>query len=107
MEEYVVIPRNIKVKEIVAYNLNGKQILYLLIGVGGSLILWSLGIPIDFKIAGSVAMISASLFLSLAKAHGQDLDKYIANSIMYPLRTKEWGGENAKKCVLNIRYVLE
>jgi hypothetical protein len=107
MEEYVIIPRNIKVKEVIAYNLNGKQIIYLLVGIGGSLFLWTLGIPIDPKIAGSIACISASLFLSLAKAHGQELDKYIVNSIKYPLRTKEWSEENAKKPVLRIRYNLQ
>jgi hypothetical protein len=106
MEECVTIPRNIKVKEAFIYNLNGKQILYLAVGIGGSLALWSLGIPIDFKMIGSIVCVSASLFLSLAKAHGQELDTYLLNSIKYPVRNKEWGGDNAKRFTYSIRYNL-
>jgi hypothetical protein len=107
-EDFVVIPRNIKVKEMVAYGLNGKQIIYLGISLCGTMALWSLGIPIDLKMAGSVICISAALFLSLAKAHGQELDRYIFNCIKYPFRQKEFGGEsNAKEVTINVRYVLE
>jgi hypothetical protein len=107
-EEYVVIPRNIKVREMVAYGLNGKQMIYLGLSVCGTMFLWSLGIPLDMKLAGSVLCISAALFLSLAKAHGQELDKFIMNSIKYPFRQKEFGGEsNAKAPIVNVRYVLE
>jgi hypothetical protein len=106
-EEYVTIPRNIRVKEIVTHGLNGKQVIYLTLSIGGAILIWSLGIPIDLKIAGSIASVSASLFLSLAKAHGQELDRYIVNSIKYQVRQKEWGGENAKKTpVCNIRFNL-
>jgi hypothetical protein len=108
MDEYVVIPRNIKVKEVVAYGLSGKQMIYLIVGIGGSMAIWMCGIPIDVKMAGSVITISASLVMSIAKVHGQELDKYLLNSIKYPLRQKEFGGEsNAKAPACNIRYVLQ
>jgi hypothetical protein len=107
MDEYVVIPRNIRVKEIMAYGLSGKQVLYLGIGVGASIVIWSItGVPLDVKMALSVLSISTSLFLSLAKIHGQDLDRYVVNSIKYPLRQKQFGGDSIeeKRMVIRIRY---
>lgn len=107
-EEYVTIPRNIRIREIVAYGLNGKQLMYLGVSLCGTMLLWSLGIPLDLKMIGSVACISAALFLSLAKVHGQDLDRYILNCIKYPFRQKEFGGDlSDKKTTVNLRYVLE
>jgi hypothetical protein len=107
-EEYVTIPRNIKVKEIISYGLSGKQLVYLAFGIGKGVLIWMTALPVDVKIAGSVIAITISLALSLAKAHGQDLDKYILNSIKYPMRQKEFGGEsNAKKVSCNIRYNLQ
>lgn len=104
MEENVLIPRNIKTKEIVAYRFNSKQVFYLLIGIGGSVAVWSLGLPLDAKMIGTVISISASLFLSLAKVHGQELDTFIKNSIAFPMRTKEWSEDNAKAPVCRIRF---
>lgn len=114
MEQYV-IPRNIKIRETVAYGLSGKQILYLTVGLGSSIAIWSItGIPlvgVPEKIAGSILTVAGSLSLSLAKRHGQELDKYLWNSIKYPIRAKEfeggisYGDSSAKKpFVVTIRY---
>lgn len=112
MEQYI-IPRNIMVKETIAYGLNGKQMLYIAVGLGGSAILWTAGIPyfgVIEKIVGSIFCMAGGLVLSVAKAHGQDLDSYLLNSIKYPLRTKEFEGgsvsDKTKSPVLYIRYVL-
>lgn len=84
------IPRGIKVREIVAYGLNGKQMIYLAsgLGLGGSIL--ALPIPLEFKIASSIVAVVSSVLLSLAKRHGQDLDKYVWNTIVFPMRQKEW-----------------
>jgi hypothetical protein len=84
------IPRGIKVRETVAYGLNGKQLIYLAFGVGGSIGVFALPIPIDLRIAGGIMTSIGSVFLSLAKRHGQELDKYVWNTVKYPLRHKEW-----------------
>jgi hypothetical protein len=113
MDETVRIPRNIKVREGVIYGLNGKQALYLAMGIGGAVASFSIGseFPVDMKIAGSVASVSGSLFFALGKAHGQDLDRYVWNSARYPFRKKEYGGDGVDiqetQPVINIRYILE
>jgi hypothetical protein len=89
METYT-IPRGIKIREVVAYGLNGKQIIYLGGGIGGALGVVTLPIPLEFKIAGGVIVALSSLMLSLAKRHGQELDKYAFNTVGYYLRNKEW-----------------
>jgi hypothetical protein len=108
--ERYLIPRNIKVKEVVAYGLNGKQVLYLIAGIGGSILLWSAGIPtfgIAEKLAGSAICIGGGLSLSLAKVQGQELDRYLANTVRYPLRSKEFeGGKEGAKVIYTIRYNL-
>lgn len=112
MEQYV-IPRNIMVKETIAYGLNGKQMLYIAVGLGGSAILWTAGIPFfGFieKVVGSLFCMAGGLALSVAKAYGQELDSYVFNSIKYPLRTKEFEGgktdDKTKAPVCHIRYSL-
>jgi hypothetical protein len=113
MERYVV-PRNIKVREVVAHGLNGKQLAYILIGAGGSFVLWSAGIPffgIAEKLAGTVVCMGAGLSLSLAKVNGQELDKYAYNTARYPFRAKEFEGGEAdvstkKAVVCNVRFNL-
>jgi hypothetical protein len=95
--EHYTIPRGIKVRETVAYGLNGKQIIYLAFGVGGAIGVASLPLPIDLKIAGGILSALGSLLLSLAKRHGQELDKYVWNTIKYPLREKEWNNIEEKK----------
>jgi hypothetical protein len=105
MERYT-IPRGIKVRETVAYGLNGKQIIYLAFGVGGAIGMFSLPLPIDLKIAGSVLSALCSLMLSLAKRHGQELDKYVFETMKYPFRQKEWNNnveEKPKSVIINIR----
>lgn len=89
METYT-IPRGIKVREVVAYGLNGKQIIYLGFGCGGGLGLFALPLPLELKIAGSIIVATSSLLLSLAKRHGQELDSYVFNAITYQIRQKEW-----------------
>jgi hypothetical protein len=89
METYT-IPRGIKVREVVAYGLNGKQIIYLGFGCGGGLGLFALPLPLEVKIAGSIIVATSSLLLSLATRHGQELDKYVWNTITYQFRQKEW-----------------
>lgn len=113
-EQYIVY-RNIKVKEGVALGLNSKQVLYVMIGIGGTLVLWSLGtpLPMDAKLIGSVISMSTGLFVALGKVYGQDVDRYILNSIRYPVRQKKFGGvsnENTDKKtgpVIKIRYNLQ
>jgi hypothetical protein len=103
MERYT-IPRGIKVKETVVYGLNGKQIIYLAFGIGGAIGVASLPLPVDLKIAGAILSTISSLILSLTKRHGQELDKYIFNTIKYPLRGKEWNNnveEKPKSIVIN------
>jgi hypothetical protein len=92
-----VIPRGIKVKETVAYGMSGKQILYLASGLSTGISLFSLLLPLEVKIAGTILSIVGSLALSLAKRHGQELDKYIWNSVKYPIRNKEWSDTDEKK----------
>lgn len=104
MESYT-IPRGIKIKEVVAYGLNGKQIIYLAFGVLGGIGVFSLPIPIDLKIAGGILSSVSSIVLSLAKRHGQDLDKYVLNTALYPLRQKEWNNnEEEKPSTIRIVY---
>lgn len=99
------IPRGIKVRETIAYGLNGKQLIYLAFGIGGAVGIISLPIPIDLKIAGSVLSSVGSIFLSIAKVHGQDLDRYALNSIKYPLRQKEWSNnEEEEESTIKIRF---
>jgi hypothetical protein len=118
MHNDYVIPRNINVKETVAYGLSGKQIAYLVIGLGGAVAIWSItGIPligVTEKAVASLAVIVGSIGFSVAKVHGQNLDRYVVNSIKYPMRNKEFeggvgvGGEtNTKRpLVCSIRYNL-
>jgi hypothetical protein len=87
------IPRRIKVREIVAYGLNGKQMIYLACGLGAGGGILALPLPLEVKIAGSIMTTVGSIFLSLAKRHGQDLDKYVWNTVVYPLRQKEWNDD--------------
>lgn len=107
-----VIPRDIKVKEVMAYGLNGKQMLYLLCGIGGAVGIATLahGLPIQYPIASSIICFGSSLIVSTSKVHGQDVDKYIANSVKYPIRQKQFGGNaNAiqKEPTVNLRYILD
>lgn len=106
MEKYI-IPRNIKIKESVVYGLNGKQIIYLSIGVAGGLSAYYFGasLPTHIRIAIALYSVASSLAFTLCRLHGQDLDRYTFNAVRYPLRTKEYGGEeDGKKLVVNIRY---
>ncbi|HLI46961.1 MAG TPA: PrgI family protein [Geobacterales bacterium] len=103
METYT-IPRGIKTKEIVAYGLSSKQIIYLGFGIGAGLSFFTLSIPIDLKIAGSVISAITSLMLSLAKRHGQELDKYIGNFILYNIRQKEWENSVEKESSIRINF---
>lgn len=113
MENYV-IPRNIKVKETIGFGLNGKQIIYLAVGIAGAGGVIATGLPILLKIGGIAYCIMGSLALSLAKAHGQELDRYVFESIRYPLRAKEFEGglqyasneESKKPPVVRLRYNL-
>lgn len=106
VEQYT-IPRNIKVREGLIHGLNGKQVIYIGVGLGLSLAVCATGLPIDVKIAASAISVSGGLLLSMKKIHGQEIDKYIVNSVKYPLRRKEFGGEdNEKTVVCHLRYVL-
>jgi hypothetical protein len=102
METYTV-PRGIKIRETVAYGLNGKQIIYLAFGIGGALGICALPLPFDLKIAGSILSSIASLFLSLAKRHGQELDKYVWNTVQYSVRNKELKNDVEEKPVHTIK----
>jgi hypothetical protein len=105
MERYT-IPRGIKIRETVAYGLNGKQIIYLAFGLGGAVGVASLPLPIDLKIAGGIVSAVGSVILSLAKRYGQELDKYVWNSVKFPLRQKEWNNhveEKPQSIIINIR----
>lgn len=110
MESYI-IPRNIKVKEVFVQGLTGKQMLFLVLGAGGALLIWSAGapLPIDVKLAGTVMSLAGSLSLSLAKVNGQELDRYAINCVKYPMREKTFGGEEVEKgkIILNLKYTLE
>lgn len=100
MEELLfTIPRDIKVKEIVAYGLNGKQMLYLGVGMVGVVTTLTVGafLPLDLKIVGCIFSVVGSLCLTLIKIHGQELDRYLWNSIKYPLRQREFGGDTFEK----------
>jgi hypothetical protein len=103
--ERITIPRGLKIRETVAYGLNGKQIIYLAFGIGGAVGICTLPLPIDLKMAGSILSAIASLALSLAKRHGQELDKYALECIKYPLRQKEWSNvdESPKEITINFR----
>lgn len=115
MIEKYTIPRNIKVKETIAFGLSGKQVVYLSIGLVAAGGIIATGLPAFLKIGAIGNCIVASLALSLAKAHGQDLDKYIYESMKYPLRAKEFEGglqyvsdEKPKKpLVVNVRFNLQ
>jgi hypothetical protein len=99
------IPRGIKVRETVAYGLNGKQIIYLGFGLGGALGVFALPLPIDLRIAGGILSVVSSILLSLMKRHGQELDKYVWNSIKYPFTQKEWNSdEEEKPSTVTIRF---
>lgn len=103
MNNYV-IPRGIKVRETVAYGMNGKQLIYLSIGFSGSLGFYALPLPLEVKIAGAILSVVGSLALSLAKRHGQDLDSYVLNSMKYPIRNKEWSEASEKAKPITIRF---
>lgn len=105
MERYT-IPRGIKIRETVAYGLNGKQIIYLGFGLGGAIGVFNLPLPLDLKIAGGILSALISLVISITKRHGQELDSYVWNTIKYPLRGKEWNNdveEKPKSIVINFR----
>lgn len=95
--EIYTIPRGIKVRETVAYGLNGKQVIYLAFGIGGAIGAFALPLPIDVRIAGGILSSVGSLILSLAKRHGQELDKYAWNTACYSLRQKEWNNNEEEK----------
>lgn len=105
-----VIPRNIKVKETIGYGLNGKQMLFVGLGILGAVSVSVIAMPLDLRIASGIFSIGSGLAVSTAKMHGQDIDKYIVNSIKYPLRKKTFHqGEDTnvqKETIVRIRYNL-
>lgn len=103
METYT-IPRGIKIREVVAYGLNGKQIIYLGFGAGAGLGFATLPIPLELKIAGGIIVAVSSLLMSLAKRHGQELDKYVGNTITYKLRQKEWSNVEEEESPIRINF---
>lgn len=103
METYT-IPRGIKVREVVAYGLNGKQIIYLGFGAGAGLGVFTLPLPLELKIAGGIIVAVSSLLLSLAKRHGQELDKYVGNCVAYQFRQKEWSNVEKEESPIRINF---
>jgi hypothetical protein len=102
--ETYTIPRGIKIREVVAYGLNGKQIIYLGGGIGAGLGVFTLPLPLEFKIAGGIIVAVSSLLLSLAKRHGQELDKYVVNTVAYQFRKKEWAKDEQEKPSIRINF---
>lgn len=99
------IPRNIKVREVVAFGLNVRQIIYIGTGLAGAIGSLALPIPIDLRIVTGVISTTCGVAFSLSKCHGQDLDKYIFNSAVYPIRAKEWQDNvQQKENVIRIRF---
>jgi hypothetical protein len=108
MEENYIIPRNIRVREEIGFGLNAKQVLYVVLGVGGVVSTLATPLPLDLKIIGSILSIGSSLLFAIGRLYGQEADRYIYNSIKYPLRTKvyeekEGGLVVAQKTVNQVR----
>lgn len=91
MDTQYLIPRDLRAKEGIAYGLTGKQILYIGAGLMAGLGAVGLPIPIDLKIVTGVVSTTSGVIFSLARRHGQELDRYLLNSVRYQVRNKEWG----------------
>lgn len=96
MKQYK-IPRNLNIREVLAYGLTGKQLLYIGIGVGGAVASFASPLPVIIKFAGVSYSICTGLWVAVGKIHGQDVDRYMGNSIQYAARGKDYENDTEKK----------
>lgn len=88
------IPREIRINETVGYGLTGRQMMYGVLGIAGTILTLKFNIGLEIRIVISILSIMISFMLSMAKKHGQHLDRYALNSVRYAMRDKNIAGGN-------------